>query len=65
VKNGEKIDAQGPQGSLDPDLKMAIIFGAVGLVLALFGGISEVFTVLGVIAILVGVYFLIKWLIRQ
>jgi hypothetical protein len=34
-------------------------------VLALFGGISEVFTVLGVIAILVGVYFLIKWLIRQ
>ncbi len=63
VKKGEQVSAQG--GNLDPDLKMAILFGAVGLVLALFGGVSEVFTILGVIAILVGVYFLIKWLIRQ
>jgi preprotein translocase subunit SecF len=67
VKKGEKISTvgQNPNGSLDPDVKMAIIFGAVGIVLFILGGVSEVFTILGAIALLVGVYFLIKWLIRQ
>jgi hypothetical protein len=31
----------------------------------LFGGINEAFWILGVIAIVVGVVFLIKWLVRQ
>jgi hypothetical protein len=67
VKKGERIDAAGQNrnGALDPDVKMAIIFGAVGIVLLILGGVSEVFTILGAIALLVGVYFLIKWLIRQ
>jgi Flp pilus assembly protein TadB len=66
VKRGEKLDAVGQNsGRLDPDVKMAIIFGAVGVVLFILGGVSEVFTILGAIALLVGVYFLIKWLIRQ
>ena len=50
---------------MDNDLKLAIIFGAVGLTLTLFGGINEAFWILGVISIVVGVVFLIKWLVRQ
>jgi hypothetical protein len=50
---------------MDHDLKMAIIFGSVGLTLSLFGGVNTVFWVLSVIAVVVGVVFLIKWLSRQ
>jgi hypothetical protein len=50
---------------MDRDLKLAIIFGAVGLTLSLFAGINAAFWVLGVIAIVVGVVFLIRWLVRQ
>ncbi len=51
--------------AMDHDLKLAIIFGAIGLTLELFGGIDTVFWVLGVIAIVIGVVFLVKWLVRQ
>jgi hypothetical protein len=50
---------------MDKDLKMAIIFGAVGLTLSLFTGVNAAFGVLGVVAIVVGVVFLVRWLIRQ
>jgi hypothetical protein len=50
---------------MDKDLKMAIIFGAVGLTLSLFTGVHAAFGVLGVVAIVVGVVFLVRWLIRQ
>lgn len=57
--SGETVNA------LDYDLKMAIIFGAVGLTLNLFGAVNTVFWVLGVIAIVIAVVFFIKWLVRQ
>ncbi len=50
---------------MDHDLKLAIIFGAVGLTLTLFGGVNEVFWILGVIAFVVGVVFFVKWVVRQ
>lgn len=50
---------------MDNDLKIAAIFGAVGLVLTLFGGVNSAFWVLGVIAIVIAVVFLVKWLVRQ
>jgi hypothetical protein len=50
---------------MDHDLKLAIIFGAVGVALSLFSGVSEFFWVLAVIALIVGIVFLIKWLSRQ
>jgi hypothetical protein len=65
VKKGEGIKSAGEATAMDNDLKLAIIFGAVGLTLTLFGGINEAFWILGVIAIVVGVVFLIKWLVRQ
>ena len=49
----------------DRDLKLAAIFGAVGLVLSLFGGVNSVFWVLSVVALVIAVVFLIKWLARQ
>ena len=50
-------------GSLDYDLKMAAIFVVVGIVgLAISG---NAFQIIGGLSLLIGVVFLIKWLIRQ
>lgn len=65
IRKGDHVAATQANGNLDEDLRMAIIFGAIGLVLTLFGGVSEAFWILGVIGIIIGVYFLIRWLVRQ
>jgi len=48
---------------LDRDLKLAAIFGAVGIVALIIGG--DVFWIIGGIALIIGVVFFVKWLIRQ
>lgn len=66
AKNNKKApnpDAVTARGGIDHDLKLAAIFGAVGLVGLLIGG--NVFTVIGAIAMIIGVVFFVKWLIRQ
>lgn len=70
IKEYRELDRQvasgpGSVNEMDNDLKMAIIFGAVGLTLSLFAGVNAAFWVLGVIAIVVGVVFLVRWLLRQ
>jgi uncharacterized membrane protein len=50
-------------GSMDHDLKLAAIFGAVGIVGLIIGG--DVFWIIGGIALLIGVIFFVKWIIRQ
>lgn len=50
-------------GGLDHDLKLAAVFGAVGLVGLLIGG--NVFWIIGSIALIIGVVFFVKWLMRQ
>jgi len=52
-------------GGMDNDLKLAAIFGAVGIVGLMLGGATDVFWIIGGIALLVGVVFLVKWLVRQ
>lgn len=64
-KSGDNIQSAHATNQWDHDLKMAAIFGAIGLVLSLFYGVSPVFWVLGVVAIVIAVVFLIKWLSRQ
>jgi uncharacterized membrane protein len=64
-REGDSVAAEQAVKALDNDLKLAIIFGAVGLTLTLFGGVNEAFWVLGVIAIVIGVVFLVKWVVRQ
>ncbi|MFM8911628.1 MAG: lipoprotein [Flammeovirgaceae bacterium] len=66
AKSGKKeasVSATTARGGMDHDLKLAAIFGAVGLVGLLIGG--NVFTVIGAIAMIIGVVFFVKWLMRQ
>jgi hypothetical protein len=49
--------------AIDRDLKLAAIFGAVGIVALIIGG--QVFWIIGGIALIIGVVFFVKWLIRQ
>lgn len=64
-KSGESITAVSATKALDYDLKMALIFGIVGILLSAFGGVNPVFWILGVISAVIGVVFLIKWIAEQ
>lgn len=55
-------EAHATQG-MDRDLKLAAIFGAVGIVGLAIGG--DIFYIIGGIALIIGVVFFVKWLIRQ
>lgn len=50
---------------IDHDLKLAAIFGAVGIVGLLLGSAGQVFTVIGAIALIIGTVFFVKWLLEQ
>lgn len=49
----------------DNDLKLAAIFGAAGLVGILLGSVSVAFSIIGGIALIIGVVFFVQWVIRQ
>jgi hypothetical protein len=51
------------KAGMDHDLKLAVIFGAIGIVGLIIGG--DVFWIIGGIALLIGVVFFVKWIIRQ
>lgn len=61
-KNVDSANSAQASG-MDHDLKLAIIFGAVGIVGLLIG--TQVFNIIGGIALLIGVIFFVKWIIRQ
>ncbi len=63
LKEGDKALATELKQSMDNDLKFAAIFGAVGITAMIIGG--DVFYIIGGIALIIGVVFLVKWLIRQ
>lgn len=66
VKNQKaKVSPQSTQAinAMDNDLKLAAIFGAVGLVALIISG--DVFYIIGGIALIIGVVFFVKWLVRQ
>ena len=64
-KSGESIDSIAKNTAMDHDLKMALIFGVVGIVLSAFGGVNSVFWILGVISVVIAIVFLIKWIAEQ
>jgi hypothetical protein len=49
--------------AIDRDLKLAAIFGAVGIVGLIISG--QVFYIIGGIALIIGIVFFVRWLIRQ
>jgi PBP1b-binding outer membrane lipoprotein LpoB len=68
VKNSIKakkasIQSTSATKDLDGDLKLAAIFGAVGIAGLIIGG--DVFYIIGGLALLIGVVFFVKWVIRQ
>jgi uncharacterized protein YcfL/F0F1-type ATP synthase assembly protein I len=64
-KSGESITSVADTKVMDHDLKMALIFGVVGIVLSAFGGVNSVFWILGIISTVIAIVFLIKWLAEQ
>jgi F0F1-type ATP synthase assembly protein I len=61
----KKQDASAARGGLDSNLRSAILFGLVGLIVLLFAGVSPVFGVVGTILLIVGLVFLVLWLLDQ
>jgi hypothetical protein len=59
------IESTKATGAWDNDLKMAAIFGVVGIVGTALWSASEVIGIIGTIALIIAVVFLIKWLVRQ
>lgn len=64
-KMNKKLGVQATQATkgIDHDLKLAAIFGAVGLVALIISG--QLFYIIGGIALIIGVVFFVKWLVRQ
>ncbi|MFM7327407.1 MAG: hypothetical protein ACKO3B_01600 [Bacteroidota bacterium] len=59
-----KIEAPAPAG-VDNDLKLAVILGAAGIVSLLLLVISQVFGIIGGIALIAAVIYFAKWVINQ
>jgi hypothetical protein len=62
-KNASIESDQSVKRGMDNDLKLAAIFGAVGIVALIISG--NVFYIIGGIALIIGVVFFVKWLVRQ
>ncbi len=62
-KSGDEIKAAEATAAMDHDLKLAAIFGAVGIVSLIIGG--DVFWIIGGIALIIGVVFFVIWLSKQ
>ena len=66
IKNkSESVQSTTDVKRMDNDLKLAAIFGAVGVVGLLIGASADVFWIIGGVALLIGVVFFVKWLVRQ
>lgn len=63
VKKSNIDNSENASKALTGDLKRAVIFGAVGLVLLIIGG--DVLFILGAAALIVGLFFFIRYLSRQ
>jgi hypothetical protein len=64
-KSGQSIDSIKETQAMDHDLKMALIFGIVAIVLSAFGGANSIFWILGTISAVIALVFLIMWIAEQ
>jgi len=58
-------DASAARGGLDGNLRSALLFGLIGIILLLFSGVSSVFGIVGTILLIIGLVFLVLWLLDQ
>ena len=65
IKSGQATASVSATSELDDELKLAIIFGAVGITLTVLGGINTIFWVLGVAGLVIGLVFFIRWIQTQ
>ena len=65
VKSGKTGASVTATTELDDELKLAIIFGAVGITLTVLGGINTIFWVLGIVGLVIGLVFFIRWVQTQ
>jgi PBP1b-binding outer membrane lipoprotein LpoB len=64
-KNGEDIKSIMENKAMDSDLKMALIFGIVAIVLSAFGAANSIFWILGTVSAVIALVFLIIWIAKQ
>jgi uncharacterized membrane protein len=65
-KSGESISSSiSAVKVMDHDLKMALIFAIVGIILSAFGGVNSLFWILGTISVVIALVFLIIWISNQ
>src|SRR6478609_4351910 len=65
IRKGDHVAAEKAVQAMVHDLRMAVIFGAIGLGLSLFAGVNDIFWIAGTIAFIIAIVFLVKWIIRQ
>jgi len=66
VKQVKKMEAKSVSASgWDRDLKLAAIFGAIGLGLGLLYSVNSIIGFIGFASIVIALFFLIRWLMRQ
>lgn len=64
-RSGESIDSIEETKAMDSDLKMALIFTIVAIVLGAFYGANTIFGILSLISIVIAIVFFIQWIARQ
>jgi uncharacterized membrane protein len=64
-KAGESVESIEELKAMDRDLKMALIFTIIAVVLGAFYGANSVFGLLSLIALIVAIVFFIQWIARQ
>lgn len=63
--NEELRSAVAPASSLDEDLKLAILFGVVGIVALVLLVLSKLFGILGGIALIIATIYFVRWFLEQ
>jgi hypothetical protein len=64
-KKKQNIQEKQKKAAMDGDLRMALIFGIAALILGAFSGVSTVFWILAIAALVVGIIYLIRYLSRN
>lgn len=59
------VESAKATAAMDHDLKMAVIFGVIGLVLGGLITVNSIIGFIGFVAVIIALVFLIKWLVRQ